>query len=104
MKTLVRRNMPAGVRVEQGEVSEGSGRSIAKWWLAILGVPMLVAFGYLWLMLWFAVHQRDFQYTPGGDRVAPETVGLDGFAAVEIPTEDGERIVAWWAAPPSGGG
>ena len=49
-------------------------------------------------------HQRDFQYTPGGSRVAPETVGLDGFATVEISTEDGERIVAWWAAPPSGGG
>jgi uncharacterized protein len=70
----------------------------------MLAVPTLAAFGYLWVILWFAVHQRDFQYTPGGNRVAPETVGLDGFAAVEIPTEDGERIVAWWAAPSSGDG
>jgi uncharacterized protein len=67
-------------------------------------VPTLVAFGYLWVILWFAAHQRDFQYTPGGSRVAPETVGLDGFAAVEIPTEDGERILAWWAVPSPGGG
>ncbi len=80
----------------------GIGRFIPKWWLPMLGVPTLAAFGYLSLILWFAAHQRDFQYTPGGIRVAPETVGLDGFAAVEIPTEDGERIVAWWAAPPSG--
>jgi uncharacterized protein len=70
----------------------------------MLAVPTLAAFGYLWVILWFAAHQRDFQYTPGGSRVAPETVGLDGFAAVEIPTEDGKRIVAWWAAPSSGDG
>ncbi len=70
----------------------------------MVAVPTLAAFGYLWVILWFTVHQRDFQYTPGGSRVAPETVGLDGFAAVDIPTEDGERIVAWWAAPSSRGG
>jgi pimeloyl-ACP methyl ester carboxylesterase len=70
----------------------------------MLAVPTLAGLGYLWVILWFAAHQRDFQYTPGGSRVAPETVGLDGFASVEIPTEDGERIVAWWAAPSSGGG
>jgi uncharacterized protein len=77
---------------------------ISKRWLAMLAVPTLAGFGYLWVMLWFAAHQRDFQYTPGGSSVAPETVGLDGFASVEIPTEDGERIVAWWAAPSSGSG
>jgi uncharacterized protein len=77
---------------------------ISKRWLAMLAVPTLAAFGYLWVILWFAAHQRDFQYTPGGSRVAPETLGLDGFAAVEIPTEDGKRIIAWWAAPSSGDG
>ena len=70
----------------------------------MLAVPALGAFGYLWVILWFAARQRDFEYSPGGSLVAPETVGLDGFAAVEIPTEDGERIVAWWAAPSSVGG
>jgi uncharacterized protein len=104
MTRLARHSMPGRARVRRREVLRGIGRVIPKWWLAMLGVPTLAAFGYLWLFLWFAAHQRDFQYTPGGSRVAPETVGLDGFAAVEIPTEDGERIVAWWAAPPSGGG
>jgi fermentation-respiration switch protein FrsA (DUF1100 family) len=35
---------------------------------------------------------------------SPEAVGLEGFAEVYIATEDGERIVAWWAPPRSGGG
>ena len=96
--------MSARTRTGQGEVLEGNGRFSRKRWLAIIAVPTLVAFGYLWVILWFAAHQRDFQYTPGGSRVAPETVGLDGFAAVEIPTEDGERILAWWAVPSPGGG
>ena len=84
--------------------ARGNRQLISKRWLALLAVPTLAAFGYLWIILWFAAHQRDFQYTPGGSRVAPETVGLDDFAVIELPTEDGERIVAWWAAPSSGGG
>jgi fermentation-respiration switch protein FrsA (DUF1100 family) len=84
------------------EVFRGNGRFISKRWFAILGMPTLAAFGYLWVILWFAAHQRDFQYTPGGSRVAPHAAGLDGFSAVEIPTEDGERIVAWWAPSPEG--
>jgi uncharacterized protein len=104
MTRLARHSMSARTRTGQGEVLEGNGRFSRKRWLAIIAVPTLVAFGYLWVILWFAAHQRDFQYTPGGSRVAPETVGLDGFAAVEIPTEDGERILAWWAVPSPGGG
>jgi pimeloyl-ACP methyl ester carboxylesterase len=83
---------------------EGIRRFIVKTWIAALGVPMLAALGYLWLILWFVAHQREFQYTPGGARVAPEAVGLKGFAAVEAATGDGERIVAWWAPPPPGSG
>jgi uncharacterized protein len=104
MTRLARHSMSARTRTGQGKVLEGNGRFSRKRWLAIIAVPTLVAFGYLWVILWFAAHQRDFQYTPGGSRVAPETVGLDGFAAVEIPTEDGERILAWWAVPSPGGG
>jgi hypothetical protein len=84
MTRLARHSMSARTRTGQGEVLEGNGRFSRKRWLAIIAVPTLVAFGYLWVILWFAAHQRDFQYTPGGSRVAPETVGLDGFAAVEI--------------------
>jgi len=65
---------------------------------------VLAAFGYLYVSLWFAAHQREFQYTTGGSRVTPEAVGLDGFTAVEIQTEDDERIAAWWAPPSPGGG
>src|SRR6201987_2013241 len=104
MTRLARDSMSARTRTGRGEVLEGNGQCSRKRWLAIIAVPTLVAFGYLWVILWFAAHQRDFQYTPGGSRVAPETVGLDGFAAVEIPTEDGERILAWWAVPSPGGG
>jgi pimeloyl-ACP methyl ester carboxylesterase len=86
-----------------GGALKGFGRFAAKWWIA-LGAPTLAASLYLSLLGWFAAHQREFQYTPGGARVAPETVGLEGFAALEIATEDSERIVAWWAAPRSQGG
>jgi fermentation-respiration switch protein FrsA (DUF1100 family) len=100
----VRHSVWVRARVGWGELLQGNGWCISKRWLAMLPVPTLAGFGYLWVILWFAAHQHDFQYTQGGSRVAPETVGLDGFAAVEIPTDDGERIVAWWAAPSSGGG
>jgi hypothetical protein len=75
----------------------------ARWWLVVLVPVALAAFCYLYLAFWFVVHQREFQYTTGGISGSPETVGLAGFAAVSISTEDGERIVGWWA-PPSGRG
>jgi fermentation-respiration switch protein FrsA (DUF1100 family) len=64
----------------------------------------LPAVGYLYLCAWFAVHQRDFQYTLGGGRVTPAAVGLQDFADIDITTGDGERIDAWWAPPPASGG
>jgi uncharacterized protein len=79
-------------------------RSSARWWLATVACSALIAFCYLYLGLWFVVHQREFQYTPGGTIASPEAVGLDGFAEVPITTEDGERLAAWWAPPPVQGG
>lgn len=81
-----------------------TARFIAIWRLATFGVSAFAALGYLWLALWFSVHQREFQYAPGGSRISPEAVGLEGFVTLEVPTDDGEQIVAWWAPPPSGGG
>ena len=104
MTRLAQHSVPEKAPESHRALLQGIGRFIAKRWIAMLTAPTLAAFGYLWVILWFAAHQRDFQYTPGGSRVAPETVGLDDFAAIEISTEDGERIVAWWAAPSSGGG
>lgn len=34
----------------------------------------------------------------------PQTVGLSGFADVTVPTEDGQRLDAWWSPPPRPGG
>jgi uncharacterized protein len=85
-------------------VPQRNRRSIAKWWHVALGVPVLAALCYLCFVFWFVVHQRDFQYTPGGISGSPAAVGLQGFADVYIATEDGERIVGWWAPPPAHGG
>jgi fermentation-respiration switch protein FrsA (DUF1100 family) len=71
-----------------------------KGWGALLALPVLgLCAGYLWVCVFFAVHQREFQYSLGGGRTAPQTVGLTGFDAVEVTTEDGERLEGWWAPP-----
>lgn len=46
--------------------------------------------------------QRKFTYFPNGTRVAPATTGLEGVREVELPTPDGEHIIAWYAAAPPG--
>jgi fermentation-respiration switch protein FrsA (DUF1100 family) len=66
--------------------------------LAIVAGLALAA--YIGLCLFFAAYQREFQFAPGGGRTTPEEVGLAGFAALDVRTEDGERLDAWWAPPP----
>ena len=83
---------------------QSSRQFVAKWWIAILGAPVLAAFCYLCFVFWFVALQRDFQYTPGGTSGSPEAVGLESFAEVHIATEDDERIVGWWAPPRPGRG
>jgi fermentation-respiration switch protein FrsA (DUF1100 family) len=68
-------------------------------------IPLsLASAAYGALCLWFVVHQREFQF---GDmrapRVSPQSVGLVGFAAVDIMTGDGERLDGWWSPPPEPG-
>lgn len=80
------------------------GKGKAWFWLWAL-IPLLLAVAaYSALCLWFLAHQEEFQF---GDnrrpRVSPESVGLTGFAAVDIRTEDGEMLDAWWAPPPEPG-
>jgi fermentation-respiration switch protein FrsA (DUF1100 family) len=76
----------------------------ARLWLWALVPLLLASAAYGALCLWFVAHQHEFQY---GDmrrpRVSPESVGLAGFAAVDITTEDGELLDAWWAPPPEPG-
>jgi hypothetical protein len=68
-------------------------------------IPLaLAAAAYGALCLWFFVHQHEFQYTDNRrPRVSPQSVGLSGFTAIEIGTEDGELLDAWWAPPPEPG-
>jgi uncharacterized protein len=44
-----------------------------------------------------ALNSRALIYHPDREQVAPD---LPGVEAVRIETQDGERIVAWWRAPP----
>jgi fermentation-respiration switch protein FrsA (DUF1100 family) len=79
--------------------------SRTKFWLVALGVPWLVAAAaYGALCLWFVANQHEFQF---GDnhrpRVSPQSVGLVGFTAVEVRTEDGEVLDAWWTPPSAPG-
>ncbi|MEO0465457.1 MAG: alpha/beta hydrolase [Pseudomonadota bacterium] len=61
------------------------------WWFAVL-------FGGLYLMAGVILFmaQDGVIFSPDATRVAP---AVDGISAVEIPTEDGETLVAWSAEP-----
>src|SRR5690348_6362069 len=65
---------------------------------------LLTGFLYLGVCLFFAMHQRAFQYTLGGNRSTPEAAAAAGFTEVKIATEDGERLDGWWLPPPAGRG
>ncbi len=72
---------------------------------AALILLVLAASSYAGVCAWFAwnAHSLVFVAT-GGNPVAPDAAGLGGFAAVAIATEDGERLVGWWAPPKPGHG
>lgn len=94
------------MRSAPGEVSpHGHTRSLAgRCRFVALGALLLGGFLYLYLCLFFVLHQRQFQYTLGGTRSTPETAAAAGFTEVKIPTEDGERLDGWWLPPHPGGG
>src|SRR5579862_1720262 len=70
-----------------------------------MSIPLLLACAaYGGLCLFYYDHQREFQYSLGGGRTTPQAVGLVGFSAIDVLTEDGERLDAWWAPPPAPGG
>lgn len=78
-------------------------RRRATFWVGLLITSMVALAAYVGLCAFYAVNQRGFQYTLGGGRTTPEAVGLTGFSAVDVVTEDGVRIDAWWAPPPRPG-
>ena len=75
----------------------------AGFWLGVMIQLVLALAAYVGLCLFYVAHQREFQYSLGGGRVTPEAVGLVGFVAINIITEDGERLDGWWAPPPAAG-
>jgi uncharacterized protein len=77
---------------------------IKKYWVVTLAPPAVAAFAYGWVCLFFMMHQRTFQYTPGGTPSTPEAAAAAGFTEVKITTADGERLDGWWLAPQAGRG
>ena len=72
-------------------------------WIGI-SIPCFAVAAYIGLCLLFFVHQRAFQYAPAGGLMTPEQAGLIGVTAVDVRTEDSERLDAWWAPPPRSSG
>lgn len=70
----------------------------------LVAVLVFVAVAYLGICLWFWAHQRELLYTPGGERATPAEAGAPWLTAVDLVTEDGERLDAWWSPPPAGHG
>jgi alpha-beta hydrolase superfamily lysophospholipase len=66
---------------------------------ALLGVA-----AYAGLCAWFAAHEREMIYTLGGPRSTPAEAGAAWLTAVDIHTDDGERLDGWWSPPPPGRG
>ena len=96
---LATRQMPG--EIPAGPRTRGLG---ARCRFVALGTLLLGGLFYLYVCLFFVMHQREFQYTLGGTRSTPEAAAAAGFTEVKVPTEDGERLDGWWLAPPAGRG
>jgi hypothetical protein len=70
---------------------------------ASIAVATFIIAGYL-LLCGLVVYSGGVFVASGGGPVTPAQAGLDGFAAVRVPTEDGERLSGWWKSPPDGRG
>jgi fermentation-respiration switch protein FrsA (DUF1100 family) len=57
---------------------------------------------YLALVVLLFAQQRRFLYPASPQRVSAAEAGLDGVQDLEIRTEDGETLVAWWRPPEPG--
>jgi len=63
-------------------------------WIALVAVCLYLGIGAI---LYFA--QRSLMYFPEAIRTAPAAAGLPEAEEVRLTTADGERIIAWHAAP-----
>ena len=68
----------------------------------VVKILVYAAIAYVLIVAVAYFAQRKFTYFPNATRVAPETTGLEGFREVELPTPDGDRLIAWYAPAPAG--
>lgn len=57
---------------------------------------------YLSIIAIYYVEQRKYIFHPSNLRVLPETIGLEGVAELELRTDDGQTLIAWYAPPEFG--
>jgi fermentation-respiration switch protein FrsA (DUF1100 family) len=74
---------------------------VRRWLVAALS---FAAVAYLSVCVWFWSQQRALLYTPGGERSTPAEAGAPWLTAIDIQTEDGERLDGWWSPPAAGHG
>ena len=63
----------------------------------LLTIAAIAAVLYLTALIALYVFQRSLIYYPDPTRYTPAQAGLSGVREVVIETQDGERILAWWA-------
>lgn len=83
------------------DMQDSADRGVRLRWIAaqtlrVLAVLYVVVVGSLY------VYQRKLIYAPDARKVPPSEVGLAHVGEVIIETPDGEKLVAWWAAPRGG--
>jgi hypothetical protein len=47
-------------------------------WRMLIALPAFAAVAYLGVCVWFAAHQRELLYTPGGVQMTPTELGCRG--------------------------
>lgn len=90
----------AAARPDSSPAKRGSLRIIARGAL-IVGLVVLALYGAVVALFYF--NQQRLLYVADTRLVTPAEAGLGGFESVGIPTPDGERLQAWWRAPPQPG-
>ena len=57
---------------------------------------------YLSFVAAYYVEQRSYLFYTSSTRTSPQSLDLQNVAELELPTLDGQRLVAWYAPPASG--
>jgi fermentation-respiration switch protein FrsA (DUF1100 family) len=57
---------------------------------------------YLSFIAIYYVEQRDYLFFTSRIRISPQALDLQNVAEMELPTPDGQRLIAWYAPPASG--